>query len=72
MHIHVRYAHKKDNGVANIAGDVLCKLRRIAHSLKESDVQTSVKDFKEWEMNKGKLKNWFEGNTYFKICIEIQ
>ena len=47
MHIHLRYAHKKDNDVANIAGNVLCRLRRIAHSLKVSDVQTSVKDFKE-------------------------
>ena len=57
MHIHLRYARKKDNGVTNIAGDVLCRLRGIAHSLKVSDVQTSVKDFKEWEMYKGKLKN---------------
>ena len=72
MHIQLRYAHKKDNGVANIAGDVLFRLRRIAHSLKVSDVQSSVKDFKEWEMHKGKLKNWFEGNTYFKIRTKIR
>ena len=72
MHIHLRYAHKKDNVVANIAGDVLFRLRMIAYSLKESDVQSSVKDFKEWEMYKGKLKNWFEGNTYFKIRTKIR
>ena len=71
MHIHLRYAQKKDNGVANIAGDVLCRLRRIAQSLKVSD-QTSFKDFKELETSKGKLKNWFEGNTYFKIRTEIK
>ena len=69
MHIHLRYVHKQDNGVVNIAGDVLRRLRRIPHSLKVSDVQTSVKHFKQWEMYKGKLKNWFEGNTYFKDCI---
>ena len=62
---------KRDNGVVNIAGDVLCRLRRIAHSLKLSDVQTSVKDFKEWEMYKGKLKNWFAGNTYFRVGTKI-
>ena len=62
MHIHLKYAHKKDNGVANTAGDVLCRLRRIAHSLKVSDVQTSVKDFEDWEMCKGKVKNWYESN----------
>ena len=45
MHIHLRYAHKKDNGEANIAGNVLCRLRRIVHSLKLSDDQTSVKGF---------------------------
>ena len=72
MDKHLRYAHEKDNSVANIAGDVLCRLRRITHLLKVSDVQTSVKDFKEWEMYKGKLKNWFEGNTYFKIRTEIK
>ena len=72
MHIHLRHTHKKDNGVANIAGDVLFRLRRIAHPLKVSDVQSSVKDFKEWEMYKGKLKNWFEGNTYFKIRTKIR
>ena len=27
---------------------------------------------KEWEMYKGKLKNWFEGNNYFKIRTEIK
>ena len=48
MHIHLRYAHKKDNGFANTAGDVLGRLRRIAHSLKVSDVQTSVKDFRSY------------------------
>ena len=58
MHIHLRYTHTKANGVVNIAEDVLCRLRRIAHSLEVSDVQTSVKDFKEWEMYQGKLKNW--------------
>ena len=62
MHIHLRYAHRKDNGVANIAGDVLFRLRRIAHSLKLSDVKSSVK---------GKLKNWFGGNTYFKIRTKM-
>ena len=62
MHIHVRYTLKKDIGVANVAGDVLCRLRRIANWLKVYDVQTSVKDFEDWEMYKGKLKNWYEGN----------
>ena len=61
MHIHLRYTHKKDNGVANIAVNVLCRLRRIAYSLKVSVVQTSVKDFEDWKMYKGKLKNWYEG-----------
>ena len=62
---------KRDNGVVNIAGDVLCRLKRIDHSLKVSDVQTSGKDFKEWEMYKGKLKNWFQGNTYFRVGTKI-
>ena len=60
-------AHKTNNGVANIARDVLCRLRSMVHTLKLSDVQTSVKYFKEWEMYKGKLKYLFEVNTYFKI-----
>ena len=60
-------AHKTNNGVANIARDVLCRLRSMLHTLKLSDVQTSVKYFKEWEMYKGKLKYLFEVNTYFKI-----
>ena len=30
-YIHLRYAHKKDNGMANIAGNMLRRLRRIAH-----------------------------------------
>ena len=34
--------------VANTAGDILCRLKRIAHSLKVSDVQTSVKDFRRY------------------------
>ena len=72
MHIHLRYPHKNDNGVANTAGDVLCRLRRIVHSLKVSGVQISVKDFKKWEMYKGKLKNRFKGNTYFKIHTKIR
>ena len=72
MHIHLRCSHKKDNGVANIAGDVPFRLRRIAYSLKVSDVQFSVKDFKEWEMYKGKLKDWFEGHTYFEIRTKIR
>ena len=62
MHIYLRYAHKKDSGVARIAVNVLCRLRRIAYSLKVSVVQTSVKDFEDWKMYKGKLKNWYEGN----------
>ena len=57
MHIHLRYAHKKENGVANIADNVLCRLRSIAHLLKVSDVQISVKDFKECEIYKVKLKS---------------
>ena len=60
-------AHKTNNGVANIARDVLCRLRSMLHTLKLSDVQTSVKYFKECEMYKGKLKYLFEVNTYFKI-----
>ena len=40
--------------------------------LKVSDVKTADKDFKEWGMYKGKLKNWFEGNTYFKICTKTR
>ena len=63
---------KKDNGMDNITGGFLCRLRRIAHSLKVSDVQTSVIDFKEWKMYRGKLNNWFEGNTYFKIRTKIK
>ena len=56
---------KKDNGVANITGDFLCRLRRIA-------IDFSVIDFKEWKMYRGKLNNWFEGNTYFKIRTKIK
>ena len=33
--------------MTNIPGDVLWRLKRIVHLLKISDVQTSVKDFKE-------------------------
>ena len=62
MHTHLRYTHKKDNDIANIAGDVLCRLRTIVHWLKVYDVHTSVKDFEDWEMYKGKLKIWYEGN----------
>ena len=61
-------AYKKNNGVANIARDVLCRLRSMVHTLKLYDVQTSVKYFKEWEMYKGKLKYWFEVNTYLKFA----
>ena len=46
MHIHLRYTQKKRHRVANAAGNALCRLRRITHSLKVSDVQTSVKDFR--------------------------
>ena len=72
MHIHLRYTHKKDNGVANIAGDVLWRLKRMVRSLKGPDAQTSVKDFNQWKRYKGKLRNWFEGNIYFKICPKIR
>ena len=64
MHIHLRCPHKRDSGVANIAGNVLCRLRRVVHLLEVSNVQTSVKNFKECEMYKGKLKNWYEGSTF--------
>ena len=49
--------------MANIARDVLCRLRIMAHTLKLYDVQTSVKHFKEWEMCKGN-----EVNTYLKFA----
>ena len=39
--------------------------------LKVSDIQTSLKGFKEWKMYKGRLKSCFEGNTYFKIRTKI-
>ena len=47
QNLYLRYVHKQGNGVPNIADDVLCRLRRKAHSSKVSDVQAPDKDFKE-------------------------
>ena len=61
--------YTKKQWCGSIADDVLYRLRRIADSLKVPDVRTSVKDFQEWEMYKGKTKNWFESNTYYDALL---
>lgn len=57
---------KTENGVANIADDVKCRLRKIAHSITTETVQVAVNDFLSWNNCKGKLRNWFL-SKYIKI-----
>lgn len=47
--------------MSNIADDVKCRLRRIAHSINQTQIDEAVASLKEWDMFKGKLKTWFEG-----------
>ena len=51
---------KKENGVADIADIVVARLRRIAISASENEIQESLKDFCSRGRYKGKLKAWFE------------
>ena len=54
-----RWTVKKENGVADVAVIVVARLRRIANSASENEIQESLKDFCSWGRYKGKLK-WFE------------
>ena len=50
-----------------MADDVKAKLRRIAHSINETQVQEAVQSFKSWDRHEGKLKSWFQGISNFLI-----
>ena len=54
---------KSDNGVANTANDVKCRLRRIANSLTKEDALNTVNDFRNWDRFKGKLRNWLNSTA---------
>ena len=56
-----RWTVKKMNGVADIVDIVVPRLRRIANSASENEIQESLKDFCSWGRYKGKLKAWFKG-----------
>ena len=76
MYIHIlvifiifhRWISKSKNGVANIADDVKCRIRRIANSLTIEDMAKSIDDLKSWQFFNGKLKMWFESmNIIFSV-----
>lgn len=50
-----------------MADDVKAKLRRIAHSINETQVKEAVQSFKSWDRYEGKLKSWFQGLPNFLI-----
>ena len=50
-----------------MADDVKAKLRRIAHSINETQVKEAVQSFKSWDRYEGKLKSWFQGFSNFLI-----
>ncbi|XP_066917540.1 uncharacterized protein [Clytia hemisphaerica] len=56
-----RWVNASENNVSNIVDDVKCRLRRIAHSVNQSQIDEAVASLKEWDMFKGKLKTWFKG-----------
>ena len=56
-----RWTVKKENGVADIVDRVVARLRRIANSASENEIQESLKDIFSWGRYKGKLKAWFKG-----------
>ena len=65
-----RWTVKKENGVADIADIVVARLRRLANSVSENEIQESLKDFCSWGRYKGKLKAWFEG-VYLLVRLEF-
>ena len=50
--------------MADIADFVRARLRRIANSVTQKELEDSLKDFCAWGRYKGKLKAWFEGNVF--------
>ena len=50
-----------------MADDVKAKLRRIAHSVNETQVKEAVQSLKSWDRYEGKLKSWFQGLSNFLI-----
>ena len=59
----LRWIIKSDNGMANIADDVTCRLHRVANSLTNENALNAANDFRNWEHFKGKLGNWFNGKV---------
>jgi hypothetical protein len=60
-----RWVNKRDNGVYNIADDVLRRLRRIANSNNIEEVQKAVSDLRSWEIfSTSKLEDYFNNTWY--------
>ena len=55
--------------MSGVSDDVKARLRRIANSTSEEEIQTAIKDLKEWDRYNGKVKAWFEGKHEF--CMNI-
>ena len=62
---------KQENGCSNIIDLVKARLQRISNSLTEQEVNAAITDFKQWEMYRGKLAEWFQGTTVF-FCYLFQ
>ena len=55
--------NKSSHNVTKIADDVKARLRRIAHSITEEQLNEAVASFKSWEHYEGQLKKWFAGTS---------
>ena len=52
-----------------MADDVKARLRRIAHSINETQVKEAVQSLKSWDRYEGKLKSRIQGLPNFLIFI---
>ena len=69
-YLYSRWVSKSSNNVSTIANDVKARLRRIAHSITNVQLEESLHSFKSWEHFKGKLKTWFEG-IYLVFSVKL-
>ena len=63
--------NKGKNGVWNIADDVKCRLRRVAHSNNVKELNSAIADLQNWDYYDGKLKTWIEGLINFQLWKKL-
>ena len=63
--------NKAKNGVENVADQVKCRLRRIAHANNREELQSAVADLRKWEFYQGKLKAWIEDKLITALDVTL-